>query len=69
MRILLLVAALALAGCADRPLNACPYPVAYDADTLNQAALELDLLPPGSTLGGMLVDYGQERAKLRACHK
>jgi hypothetical protein len=66
MRAILL--ALLLAGCVtDRALNTCPAPLEYSPEFQNQAADELDQLPPGSAIGQMIVDYGQERAALRAC--
>jgi hypothetical protein len=46
---------------------ACPVPVVYAAATMGRAADELEALPPGSTLGVMLADYGRLRAAARAC--
>jgi hypothetical protein len=69
MRWILLAAALAVAGCADRPaVSTCPVPMTYSLQTQRKAADELKSLPPGSTLGQMMTDYGQERSALRACN-
>lgn len=67
---MIIVAALLLAGCADRPaVSTCPMPVGYSLQIQRKAADELKALPPGSTLGQMMTDYAQERAALRACNK
>lgn len=65
-----LILCLAIAGCAStRAVNTCPPPKEYSQAAQNQAADELDALPPGSVLGQMIVDYGEERAALRACRR
>jgi hypothetical protein len=68
IRILILAAGLAIGGCAStRAVNTCPQPKEYSQELQNQAADELDALPPGAALGQMMTDYGEERAALRAC--
>lgn len=47
--------------------NACPPIKPYSTAEQQQAAAELLRLPPGSMVGQMIVDYGSERARLRAC--
>jgi hypothetical protein len=47
--------------------NVCPPIKPYSTEEQQQAAAELLKLPPGSMVGQMIVDYGSERARLRAC--
>lgn len=66
------LAALLLAGCASAlppapPAVVCPALVEYDQATRNRAADEIDRLPPGSALAGMIADYAALRAGVRAC--
>jgi hypothetical protein len=66
----LALVALAAGGCEiTRAINTCPAPLEYSPEFQAKAADELDQLPPGSAIGQMIVDYGQERAALRACRK
>ena len=70
MRMVLLLPLLLLAACADPAAvaqNACPPIKPYTTAEQQRAADELLKLPPGSMLGQMIVDYGRERAMLRAC--
>lgn len=45
----------------------CPQPKTYTADEETHAARELLALPADSMLAEMIIDYGRERAELRAC--
>jgi hypothetical protein len=47
----------------------CPEPKPYTADEESRAARELLTLPAGSILAEMIIDYGRERAELRACRR
>lgn len=78
MRRLILLAALALAGCATAPKPPAPTPIAsvqclplasYSKAEQTEAADELAKLPAGSVLGRMVTDYGSMRAADRACLK
>jgi hypothetical protein len=69
------LAALALAAiaasCASPAVPSgvglCPEPKLYTADQEARASRELLALPAGSILVEMIIDYGRERAELRAC--
>ncbi len=65
----LALAALAAACAVAKPGTAslCPEPKSYTADQEARAARELLALPEGSVLAKMILDYGRERAALRAC--
>jgi outer membrane murein-binding lipoprotein Lpp len=70
----LALAALLLAGCASAlppapPAVVCPALVEYDQATRNRAADEVERLPPGSALAGMIADYAALRAAVRACRE
>jgi outer membrane murein-binding lipoprotein Lpp len=70
----LALAALLLAGCASAlppapPAVVCPALVEYDQATRNRAADEIERLPPGSALAGMIADYAALRAAVRACRE
>jgi outer membrane murein-binding lipoprotein Lpp len=70
----LAIAALLLAGCASTlppapPAVVCPALVEYDQATRNRAAEEIERLPPGSALAGMIADYAALRAAVRACRE
>lgn len=67
LRIALLTATLSLPGCATAVSSACPVPVTYDRPTLDRAADEVQALPSGDVLVGMMGDYAQLRAEARAC--
>ena len=61
---------LLLSACSDPAAvaqNACPPIKPYSTAEQQQAAAELLALPPGSMVGQMIVDYGAERGRLRAC--
>ena len=65
----LVIAASLLAGCATAPSETvaiCPPVAAYDGATLRQAARELEALPEGSALAGLVQDCALLRARLRA---
>ncbi|HXP74411.1 MAG TPA: hypothetical protein VN823_09705 [Stellaceae bacterium] len=47
----------------------CPEPRSYAANEEARAARELLALPAGSILADMIIDYGRERAELRACRR
>lgn len=59
------------AACSPLPPAAtlCPEPKTYTADEQTRAARELLALPPSSVLAAMIIDYGRERAALRACRR
>jgi outer membrane murein-binding lipoprotein Lpp len=70
----IVLAALLLAGCAPAlppapPAVVCPALVEYDQTTRNRAADEVERLPPGSVLAGMIADYAALRAAVRACRE
>lgn len=68
---LFLTMTLGLGSCTGTPPvplgSICPTPVSYTLEQQQAAAKELQALAPGSMLGQMIVDYGRERAVLRAC--
>lgn len=72
MRVLLIILALALAGCAhaDRsvPVVVCAKVKVYTPEEQKAAAEALRALPEGNPLARFMTDYGQLRAELRACH-
>ena len=64
----LVALAAACASLASPPGAAlCPEPKTYTAEEETRAAHELPALPPNSVLAEMIIDYGRERAELRAC--
>lgn len=68
----LAIAAISLAACAtagsDRPsAAACPPVVGYDAELQERAAAEVETLPEGSAVAGLLSDYAVMRDQARAC--
>ncbi|RJP45493.1 hypothetical protein C4587_00940 [Candidatus Parcubacteria bacterium] len=65
---LAVVSALALASCASTGGGAPPL-VTYSVATQRQAAAELRKLPKDSALARMIVDYGKQRAAIRAGRK
>lgn len=59
--------AMLLSGCVtDRSEYMCPPLKQYKKETQQQAAKELDQLPPNSTVARLVVDYGQLRDACRA---
>lgn len=65
-----LIATLWLSACAtagSNPGAACPPPVDYSADFQKRLANEIEALPVGAALERAMLDYGRERAELRAC--
>lgn len=54
---------------APRVVTACPPIVEYSRAFQAQAVDELDLLPKGSAIAGMLSDYAVMREQARACHE
>jgi hypothetical protein len=71
-RVALAIAASLLGGCgtagSDRPGSvACPPVVGYGTEVQAQAAAEVDALPAGSALAGLLSDYAVMRDQARAC--
>jgi len=56
-----------LAACTATPVAVCPEPVAYTEKEQRDAAAELRAIPEPCVLCRFMADYGQERAKLRAC--
>jgi len=68
MKFTIIPLALMLSACASHtPIPVCPEPVPYTAEQQNQAADELEALPPGSILPRFMQDYGILRAQVRAC--
>ena len=70
----LAIAAISLAACAtagsDRPLAAaCSPVVGYDAELQERAAAEVETLPEGSAVAGLLGDYAVMRDQARACSR
>jgi hypothetical protein len=71
-RVVLAIATSLLGGCgtagSDRPGSvACPPVVGYGAEVQARAAAEVDALPEGSAVAGMLSDYAVMRDQARAC--
>lgn len=63
-------ALLVLSACTGTPKAVCPEPVVYSEKEQRDAAAEMRQLQAENkapTLRRWIVDYGQERAKLRAC--
>ena len=60
-----------LAGCATERSDGAPCPpvVAYSREFLARAADELDVLPPGSAIEQMLIDYQVTRDQARVCER
>jgi hypothetical protein len=56
-----------LAGCSTTPVPQCIAIVPYTPGQQAEAADEIMALPAGSILEQMILDYGELRAKLRAC--
>ncbi len=77
MRLPLEIPALALAALAAAcssfsgvsSVGLCPEPKIYTADAEVRAGRELLALPRDSVLAAMIIDYGRERAALRACRR
>lgn len=64
------VALMFLTGCQAAPVAVCPEPIPYTPEEQAEAGREMrDLATENKapTLRRWIVDYGQERAKLRAC--
>lgn len=69
-RALPLIVPLLLSACATAgsdPRAVCPPPVDYSADFQKRLATEIEALPAGAALERAMIDYGRERAQLRAC--
>lgn len=64
--VLALIVLASLSGCAKVVSDVCPVMRAYPDDLQAQAADELEALPEGSVIAGMIADYGVMRAELRA---
>jgi len=60
-----------LAGCARVASDhtACPPVVAYPAEFQRLVAAEVEALPPGSAIEGMLADYHVMRRQAVACSR
>lgn len=60
----------ALAACTPTPPSpsAAPLPRAYTCEQQARLAAEFRALPDGSMLRVAVIDYGEERDKLRALH-
>lgn len=71
MPIALAIAMILLTGCAAEISDhaACPPVVPYSAKAQARAAAELEALPPGSVIAGMLVDYHVLRRQAGACRR
>ena len=71
---MLIALAMSTAGCtttpSSGPLPVCPQIVEYSAAVQDQAALELQQLPPdGAVRGRILPDASRMRDEVRACRK
>lgn len=60
-----------LTGCVtgNSNVSVCPVPVTYTAAFQHKLADEIEKLPPGAALTQAMLDYGRERAELRACRR
>lgn len=54
-------------GGSERVNAVCPPVVAYDQAVRDRAAAELEALPDGTALVGMMADYAVMRAQARVC--
>jgi hypothetical protein len=54
-------------GGSDPVGATCPPVVIYDQALRDRAAAELETLPEGAALVGMMADYAVMRAQARAC--
>lgn len=62
------IAMLWLAGCVPAASSgACPPLVAYSAEEMSRASVELEGLAAGSVIERLLSDYAVLRAQVRAC--
>jgi len=71
-RVALLLATIWLSACATGASNvgslgACPPVVAYSREFQARAAEELALLPEGSAIAEMTIDYAVMREQARSC--
>lgn len=66
-----MIATISLTACAtggsDPGGVVCPPVVTYDQALRDPAAAELEALPEGAALVGMMADYAVMRAQARAC--
>lgn len=69
MRALAVASLLFLGACTSVPVvkTVCPPIKEYDAAFLQSAAREMEILPPGSSVAQLVVDYRQLRDVIRAC--
>ncbi|MGZ9112935.1 MAG: hypothetical protein ACXW3X_18175, partial [Rhodoplanes sp.] len=67
----LAIAVSLLTGCATERSDGAPCPpvAAYSPEFLARAADELDVLPPGSAIEQMLIDYQVMWDQARACER
>lgn len=56
-----------LTACSTTPVAVCPAIVPYSLEQQTKAAQELESLPRPSMLERFMQDYGELRARLRAC--
>lgn len=56
-----------LAACTGSPVAVCPAPVVYTPEEQKAASDELRAIQEPCMLCRFMVDYAQERARLRAC--
>ncbi|TXB65732.1 hypothetical protein FQV27_16895 [Paracoccus aurantiacus] len=54
-------------GMAGSEHRACPPVVEYSAEEQQRAAAEVEALPQGSVVSGMMADYHVLRQQARAC--
>jgi len=66
MTAMLLLSACAT-GSSERTGQVCPPVVAYSQPVLDRAAKEVEELPEGTVLAGMLADYAVMRDQAWAC--
>lgn len=65
-KMLPLIGAVCLSGCAPVVSEGCPTIRAYTPEVQSQAADEIDALPVGSVLSVLVADYAVMREELRA---
>lgn len=56
-----------LLGACTATVSSCPPVVPYSKEFQMRAQAQLATIDPASPVAQMIVDYGQERAALRAC--
>lgn len=68
LRLIVVTVPVGLAACAAGDPGLCPTVVNYDSATENEAAKEINALPPDATLRQWMSDYGRMRSQARDCY-